>query len=82
MFKHIIYGSLLLFLTGCITVGPDYQRPAVDTPAAWRVEEKEVRDLANTAWWEQFNDPVLNGLIAAALQENKDLLIATAFSRL
>jgi multidrug efflux system outer membrane protein len=78
MLKNILGGSLLLILTGCITVGPDYQRPAVDTPAAWRFEEKEVRDLANTAWWEQFNDPVLNGLVETALNENKELRIATA----
>jgi multidrug efflux system outer membrane protein len=59
-------------------VGPDYKRPSIDTPANWRFEDKEARDLANTAWWEQFNDPVLNGLVATALKENKDLLIATA----
>jgi multidrug efflux system outer membrane protein len=61
-----------------MTVGPDYKRPVIDTPAAWRFEEKDVRDLANTAWWQQFNDPVLNGLVGTALEQNKDLLIATA----
>jgi multidrug efflux system outer membrane protein len=59
-------------------VGPDYKRPSIDTPASWRFEEKEARNLVNTAWWEQFNDPVLNTLVATALEENKDLLIATA----
>ncbi|MFO7684823.1 MAG: efflux transporter outer membrane subunit [Desulfobacterales bacterium] len=78
MSKRILCGICLALLTGCMTVGPDYQRPAVDTPTAWRFEEKEVRDLANTAWWEQFNDPVLNGLVETALKENKDLRIATA----
>ncbi len=76
--KRILAGILMALLTGCVTVGPDYQRPAVDAPAVWRFEEKEVRELANTAWWEQFNDPVLNGLVRAALAESKDLLIATA----
>ncbi|NJD57235.1 MAG: efflux transporter outer membrane subunit, partial [Nitrospirae bacterium] len=33
---------------------------------------------ANTAWWEQFNDPVLNDLIQTALRENKDVKIAAA----
>jgi multidrug efflux system outer membrane protein len=33
-------------------------------------------DLANTAWWENFEDPVLNDLIQIALHENKDLRIA------
>ena len=68
---------LLIMVTGC-AMGPDYKRPVVDTPASWRFEEKEARDLANTAWWEQFNDPVLNGLVRTALAENKDLMIATA----
>ncbi len=76
--KRILCGVMLALLTGCVTVGPDYKRPAIDTPAAWRVEEKEARDLVNTAWWQQFNDPVLNGLVRMALDENKDLLIATA----
>ncbi len=62
---------------GC-AVGPDYKRPTIDSPAAWRFEEKEARDTANTAWWEQFNDPVLNELIATALKENYDLRIAGA----
>lgn len=67
----------LTLLVGC-AVGPNYHRPEIDTPATWRYEEKEARDLANTAWWEQFNDPVLNELIQTALRENKDLRIATA----
>jgi multidrug efflux system outer membrane protein len=75
---RILCGVILALLTGCMTVGPDYKRPGIDTPASWRFEEKEVRDLANTAWWQQFNDPVLNGLVQTALEENKDLLIATA----
>ena len=59
-------------------VGPNYQRPAVETPASWRFEEKEAREVANTPWWEQFDDPVLNELIQVALRENKDLKIAAA----
>lgn len=68
---------LIVLGTGC-KIGPDYRRPAVDVSAAWRFEDKEAQDLINTAWWEQFNDPVLNELIAVALKENKDLMIATA----
>lgn len=77
MRKPLIVGLLALLAGGCM-VGPDYVRPPVDAPAAWRLGEPEVRDLANTAWWEQFGDPVLNDLIAEALRANKDLLIATA----
>jgi len=64
-------------LTGCM-MGPNYQRPAVDTPQTWRFEDKEAKEAANIAWWEQFNDPVLNDLIETALKENKDVKIAAA----
>jgi multidrug efflux system outer membrane protein len=67
----------VFILTGCM-VGPDYQRPGVDTPQNWRFEDKAAKDVVNTAWWEQFNDPVLNDLILIALQENKDVKIAAA----
>ena len=77
MRRMLIVCTIVTWIAGCM-VGPDYMRPSVDTPASWRFEEKEVRDLANTAWWEQFNDSVLNELVATALQENKDLRIATA----
>ncbi|WP_298439512.1 hypothetical protein [Geobacter sp.] len=68
---------LCLILGGCM-VGPDYRRPAVETPPSWRFAEKEARDLINTPWWEQFDDPVLVELVGVALRENRDLLIASA----
>ena len=75
--KKIIILLCSIIMTGCM-VGPDYQRPSVEVPQGWRFEDKEAKDLANTAWWEQFNDPVLNDLIRTALQENKDVKIAAA----
>jgi len=59
-------------------VGPDYRRPEVATPQSWRFAEHEVKELADSKWWEQFNDPVLNELIAVALRENKDMKMALA----
>ena len=76
MKKAMIVLAVVL-LAGC-AVGPDYKRPAVDVPQSFRFEDKEAKDLANTAWWEQFNDPVLNDLIQIALQENKDVKVAAA----
>ena len=64
-------------LAGC-TVGPDYTRPVVDTPATWRIDYPKAADVANTKWWEQFGDPVLNELIESALRENRDVRIAAA----
>ena len=60
-------------------VGPDYSRPSVDIPTAWRVSDKDAKQLANLTWWETFNDPVLNQLVTDALHENKDLLIRNNF---
>jgi len=77
MRKILFFLSLILLASSCM-VGPNYQRPEVDTPQTWRFEEKEAKDAANTAWWEQFNDPVLNDLILIALRENKDVMIAAA----
>jgi multidrug efflux system outer membrane protein len=70
--------SVLTFcLSGCL-LGPNYHRPTVDTPATYRFQENEAADLANTEWWKQFDDPVLNELIATALAENKDVKVAAA----
>ena len=77
MRKILVVSFISLILAGCM-VGPDYQRPTVETPASWRVDEKTAQDLANTAWWRQLDDPVLNELIATAIRQNQDLLIATA----
>ncbi|NUO10174.1 MAG: efflux transporter outer membrane subunit [Candidatus Brocadia sp.] len=68
---------LVILIPGC-TITQDYQRPQVDVPDKWRVDYQTAADLANTAWWEKFQDPVLNELIRSALTENKDLHIATA----
>lgn len=62
---------------GC-AVGPDYRRPAVNTPEAWRIEEKEAANLADTAWWHEFGDPVLDELIVSSLKQNYDVKIAAA----
>jgi outer membrane protein, multidrug efflux system len=69
--------ALSIGLSGCL-LGPNYQRPAIDTPATFRFQEGEAQDLANTEWWKQFNDPVLDDLIATALADNKDVKVAAA----
>jgi len=77
MRNAVTVSLIALLLTGCM-VGPDYSRPSVDIPTAWRVSDKDAKQLANLTWWETFNDPVLNQLVTDALHENKDLLIASA----
>jgi multidrug efflux system outer membrane protein len=73
----LLLAGLGLGLGGCL-LGPDYVRPTVPTPATFRFETTEVAEVANAMWWEQFKDPVLNDLIAAALADNKDVKIAAA----
>jgi multidrug efflux system outer membrane protein len=73
------HGALWLAIgaAGC-TVGPDYRRPALDVPSAWRLSTEEVAHISDVAWWDRFGDPVLSHLVRTALENNKDLAIATA----
>jgi multidrug efflux system outer membrane protein len=64
-------------LSGCL-VGPDYVKPKVETPATFLYEPKEVADTANTEWWKQFDDPVVDQLIVEALANNRNVQIAAA----
>jgi multidrug efflux system outer membrane protein len=68
---------LAVSLPACM-VGPDYRRPEVEVPAAWRLGETEAGEISNIAWWDQFQDPALSDLVRTALANNKDLEIATA----
>ena len=64
-------------LAGCM-LGPDYQRPVVDMMKSYNYEVKEAQKTANTDWWRQFRDPVLDDLITRALAGNKNVRIAAA----
>ena len=71
--------ALILFLSGCTLVGPDYVKPEVPEPENWLKSadpkiESEKTDFSQ--WWTVFNDPVLDRLIAAAYQQNLPLQIA------
>lgn len=65
---------LSLSLAGCISVGPDYQRPQLDLPQV--TQQNPSPDLKN--WWKGLKDPVLDQLIDESLTKNQDLLIAIA----
>ena len=69
--------ALATALTGCVTLGPDYQRPDVALPQAWRSELPNARDVVNTQWWQGLGDPALDALISEAIDANKDLQLAT-----
>jgi multidrug efflux system outer membrane protein len=75
-------GSAIGLLAGALlsacAVGPDYKRPEVDLPQQWRIDYPKAAEVANTKWWEQFGDPVLDQLIESALRENLDVRAAAA----
>ncbi len=69
---------LLVFLSAC-TVGPNYQRPKVNVPAAYRSatpDQTFTASLGEQKWWTVFQDAVLENLIRSALQRNYDVRIA------
>ncbi len=76
--RAVLGGVLASLLLGGCKLGPDYQRPEVATPAAWRGPHQAAESVANAKWWEFYRDPVLTNLIATALEENRDLAIASA----
>ena len=77
MGNHAFAMLLAASLSACM-VGPDYQRPEVEIPPAWRLGATEAGEISNIAWWEQFQDPALSTLVRTALESNKDLQIMHA----
>jgi outer membrane protein, multidrug efflux system len=75
-----------LALSGCIAVlalaagcklGPDYQRPQTETPAAYRFAPDQTQNsFADQGWWQVYQDPTLLALIRQALADNFDVRIA------
>jgi multidrug efflux system outer membrane protein len=74
----------LVALAGC-TVGPDFRRPHVEVPTAWKgvgtsapalPVTAEERELAR--WWTLFQDRTLNLLVERAVESNLDLKLAEA----
>jgi multidrug efflux system outer membrane protein len=67
-------------MAGCM-VGPNYHKPAVQTPGVFRDLSDNPRaqasSFADLRWWQVFQDPQLQELIRTALKENYDLQLAT-----
>lgn len=65
-----------LLLAGCM-VGPKYQEPEMSMPAKFDESQEKIASNEDLkAWWTEFKDPLLDSLIAEALQANYDLRIA------
>ncbi len=74
----LISGSV----AGCM-VGPNYRRPAIQTPPVYRdlsenpQLQAQAASYADLPWWQVFQDPKLQELIRVALKQNYDLQLAT-----
>ena len=65
------HAGVALLLAGCVA-GPDYVRPEVATPPAWKLEEPWRAGAPDDAapkgpWWERFGDARLDALQRQAL---------------
>ena len=65
-------------LAASCMVGPNYTRPVVPTPASFRGADTAATNvsLADTKWFDLFQDQTLTQLVNGALQQNFDLRIA------
>jgi len=68
---------LAVALTGC-TLGPAYQRPEAELPAAWKDAPAQGVKTTGDRWWSLYGDPALDKLVEEALTYNQDLVLATA----
>ena len=80
--KSVICAALVVLLAGC-AIGPDYVRPKVDVPVAykeqgpWKNAEPGQID-SNQHWWEAYGDPVLNDLVVQADAANQNIRFSEA----
>src|SRR5215472_16086380 len=70
-------------LAGGCTVGPDYVKPAVEAPSAFKEAQNwkvaQPRDnLPRDKWWEVFDDAQLNSLVAQVEVNNQNVKFAEA----
>lgn len=69
-------------VAGC-AVGPDYKKPEVPLPDHYlgqtQLEQRSATSNANLAtWWEGFGDPQLSRFVLMALDQNLDMVQASA----
>jgi NodT family efflux transporter outer membrane factor (OMF) lipoprotein len=73
---------LVLLLTGC-AVGPDYKKPDVPTPPAykeagnWKIAQPGD-EAPRGKWWQVYGDPDLNALVAQVAISNQNVAAAAA----
>jgi multidrug efflux system outer membrane protein len=65
-------------LCGC-ALGPKYQKPSFQTPPGFYTEQQaSATSIADLAWFDLFKDPILQGLLREAFNNNYDLRLAVS----
>jgi multidrug efflux system outer membrane protein len=68
---------LAVFLLAGCAIGPNYKRPVIEAPAAFRDQAAGGdHSFADVAWWDVYQDDRLKDLIRAALVDGYDARIA------
>lgn len=71
------FAAIVMLFAGCV-VGPDYKRPSVASPAAWKETAATNAPVLPPEWWHIFNDAELNALETQAVAANQNLKRALA----
>lgn len=77
----LVLTSLLLLLTGCMKMGPDFQQPdtGIQVPDSYEQASAETGTSPfEDRWWYVFGDPDLNRLVEEVLKNNLDIKRAAA----
>ena len=67
---------VLILVSGCTRLGPDFEEPQVVTPESYRTEAELAAVTDDLQWWKLFHDPYLVSLVSMALERNRDVRIA------
>jgi outer membrane protein, multidrug efflux system len=65
-------------LAGCTTVGPDYERPAIELPQSYPAAQPSEGTRLIQDWWTLYSDATLNELVSSARERNADVRLAAA----
>ncbi|HDT4047574.1 TPA: efflux transporter outer membrane subunit [Enterobacter bugandensis] len=72
--------STVFILAGCVSLAPEYQRPALPVPQQFSLSRNGLTPAMpgyqDTGWGRFFVDPQVAGLIAEALKNNRDIKMA------
>ncbi len=82
--RHLVIFPMLFLvigflLGGCTMVGPDYVKPTAAAPEEWLESPEaavEAKEMDFSAWWQVFDDPVLDDLVESAYRQNLTLQVA------